>query len=634
MHQAKPQVQPLLTAALLLAGREPARALGLASPAAADILAATGAGRSQAYVLADRLLQLLPSLHQRPGRPPVSQGTPPQELEAAYDVAREVIGYLKSAPGSARAGETRDYYSESFRAFILQLYHRYAAKLSVEAFASACRIPHTTFKTWLASPRRATETNPPKAETVGEDQATAPPTNATAARIATVVAEWQRWRGSFCAFVHYLQRELNVPMGRDLINSILQTHCGRRPKRRPRRSPDEVALRGAFETFFPNAQWVGDGKTVVVTIDDAPIAINLELNVDASSGAWVGLSVSNEEDSQAVIDAFNQGVQTTGTAPLAELLDNKAANHTEQVEGELADAGTLIIRATLGRAQNKAHVEGAFGLFSQAIPELRLDTTKGPRDTAKQLLQLIATVMARVINRRPRRDRAGQSRFDLHQRTPTPQEHAAAKAALEERARQQEQRRQTQEQRQSPEVKAFLDEQFATLGIQDPKRYHRLALGRYPIEVLCDAIAIFKSKMDSKTIPEGCDPPRYLLGIAKNICLLREMEALTHHLYVLRCRAKDHVIAALQQKLSTLEARAEKQSDTVVAIARMALDSDRAIERYFWVHAACALIRKAGQHARQLYLRAAAVVRTAFKVAPTIRQSILLSLADSLVSFA
>src|SRR3979409_1955991 len=52
----------------------------------------------------------------------------------------------------------------------------------------------------------------------------------------------------------------------------------------------------------------------------------------AASGAAVGISVRDEEDSAAVVQAFTQGVATTGGTPLALLLDNRPSNHTPEVD--------------------------------------------------------------------------------------------------------------------------------------------------------------------------------------------------------------------------------------------------------------------------------------------------------------
>jgi hypothetical protein len=70
-----------------------------------------------------------------------------------------------------------------------------------------------------------------------------------------------------------------------MIAQILFVHGERTPKRRGGRSRDEHALRGAFETFFPGAQWVGDGKTLEILIDGEVLRVNLELVVDAATDA-------------------------------------------------------------------------------------------------------------------------------------------------------------------------------------------------------------------------------------------------------------------------------------------------------------------------------------------------------------
>ncbi|MBN2193522.1 MAG: hypothetical protein JW751_11965, partial [Polyangiaceae bacterium] len=238
-----------------------------------------------------------------------------------------------------------------------------------------------------------------------------------------------------------------MPLRRAAIAAILEA-CGERLRcRRLGRSPDEAALRGTFEAFFAGAPWVGDGKTVTVQVDQELLSFNLELMVDAHTDAFVGLVASDTEDARAVADALASGVETTGESPLAVLLDNRPSNHTPDVDVALGD--TLRIRATPGRPQNKAHAEGAFGLFSQVMPELVIALTS-PRDVAHQLLELVAKVWACTVNHRPRRDRQGRTRADLYQERPSGEQIAEALSALQDRQRRQELARQTQLTRQDP----------------------------------------------------------------------------------------------------------------------------------------------------------------------------------------
>ena len=60
----------------------------------------------------------------------------------------------------------------------------------------------------------------------------------------------------------------------------------------PAKAPDAAALRGGVEAFFSGAQWVGDGTELTVQVDGMPYTVNLELNVDIASGAFVGAGSS------------------------------------------------------------------------------------------------------------------------------------------------------------------------------------------------------------------------------------------------------------------------------------------------------------------------------------------------------
>src|SRR5688500_8973458 len=87
------------------------------------------------------------------------------------------------------------------------------------------------------------------------------------AQIETVLAAWSTWKGDFAAFCEHVQRDLRLDLGRTMIQSIFFAHGERAPARRRRSSSDEAALRGSFETFFPGAQWVADGKQLEVIIN-------------------------------------------------------------------------------------------------------------------------------------------------------------------------------------------------------------------------------------------------------------------------------------------------------------------------------------------------------------------------------
>jgi len=130
------------------------------------------------------------------------------------------------------------------------------------------------------------------------------------------------------------------------------------------------------------------------------------------------------------------------------LLDNKPSNHAPDVDVALGD--TIRIRATPERPQNKGHVEGAFGLFSQILPHLIVDTRASAHDLARSFLSLIVDVWTRTTNHRPRKDRAGRSRIDLYGESPTDEQIVRARRELRELADQQERSRRTLEARRRP----------------------------------------------------------------------------------------------------------------------------------------------------------------------------------------
>jgi hypothetical protein len=536
-------------------------------------------------------------------------------------------------PGCAQANAIRQRYSDDFRRFIVNLREQHSV-LSLEDFAHRAQVPPGTLKLWLAHPLAvngpsdadtAPTTEQSKGKVDGRSQ------DVTVAQIQAVLAAWQSWRGNFAAFTDHVRQHLRLSMGRQSIAHILEAYGVRLPRRRQGRSPDELALRGAFETFFPGAQWVGDGKAVSVVVNGEKHTLNLELNVDAHTGAWIGLSVRDEEDGAAVTQAFEDGVMTTGAAPLAELLDNKPCNHTSDVDEVLNEAGTLLIRATPQRPQNKAHVEGAFGLFAQQTPDIDLDTNTSNRGIAHALLLLVATTFACAINHRPRVDRGGRSRIELYADEPTDEQIQDAKRALQERWRKQELARATREARQRPQIRELLDHHFECLELLDPKRHIRLAIGAYPLDAIVDGIAIFTAKQRAATLPDGVDG-RYLLGIVRNIAAQREADCVAQALWEHRTRARDRVVQMLEAQRLALCQPLRPVDDAIQDCIAAAMDADRKLDRIFWLTAAADYARSQPPPTHQhLYAVATRRINTTFRIPPSDRQEAMRFLADRML---
>jgi len=595
----------------MLAARSLSEPYGASQPSVAEILRLTGATRSRAYEIKDALEALLPQLARPPGRPRVERATDSADAPGLVGIAVETIRFIKQHPGCVQGG-ARARYADCFRRFVLELRERHADVAAAE-FAAAIDLPLGTLEDWLRSPR-------PGAGTV-DGAASAPPSadepaaagrDAQQAQIETVLAAWRAWRGDFGAFCDHVRREHRLELGRTLIANILFVHGERTPARRGGRSRDEDALRGTFETFFGGAQWVGDGKQVAVVLDGRRFQFNLELDVDAATDAAVGISVRDEEDSVAVTEAFEHGIETTGAPPLALLLDNRPSNHTPEVDAALGD--TMRIRATPGRAQNKAHVEGAFGLFAQKVPPLVLDT-RDPRILARTIVQLIAMTFCRALNRAPRRDRGGKTRVDLYGQAIRPEQHEAAYAALRERMRKQELARQTREARLDPAMRALLDDAFARLDLLDPERHVRDAIACYPRDAIVDAIAIFDGKRAAGTLPDGVDA-RYLLGIVKNVHHVHQAEPITEALIRERLAARDRFLAPLARERDAILAENRDVATTLIVLVDRLVHAERAVDQCIWLDAAAALVEPCEhQHRIALAQRAARRVHAAFNLA-------------------
>ena len=596
-------VSPQLVAGLLLAARDHLRRLDLPRPGVEQILEATGASRTRAYELRDAVLEALPSLQRPVGRPAAPPGSANSEVSAVLSLA--VVGFLMDHPGCVHGSAERRRYGDAFRHFVVEMRGRHAGE-GLEAFAAAVLVPVGTLKDWIGagpSCEPANEAAPDAATDRDEDDPSASPSST---QIETVLVAWKTWSGSFVGFCEHVQEQWRIPFGRTIIADILATHGERQPRRRTGRSPDEEALRRSFETFFPGAQWVGDGSPIAVvmgvTICERRFLFNLELMVDASSGGFVGMSVRYEEDSAAVVEAFGDGVKTTGAAPLGVLLDNRPSNHTTEVDEALGDT-TLRMRATKGRPQNKAHCEGGFGLFQQTVPPLEINAGS-LRDHARQMLVLVAQTWARTLNHLPRRDRGGRSRVDLYGEKPSAEQIAQARAAIEERCRKQDLARETLKARQDPVVRALLDEAFARLALEDPQNHLRVAIARYPMGCVVDGIAIFEAKRAANTLPDGVDA-RYLLGIVRNLGNEREGVAIAEALLRARLEARDRLLAPLVLARDAARSATRDGRTIVLRFVDLALAAERQLDRLFWLLAVSEVIRDANGTAALLVEAAA-----------------------------
>ncbi len=592
MHNIQSQLDPVSVAGLALAASSLA-GCGLVWPTASEILSATGAPKTTAYRVRAAIIDALPGLLRPPGRPVKPRPEPAQD--ELRSVSQRVLRFIFDHPGCVSGSKARRRYSGGFSPFVLELCAEHR-DLPLEDLADAAGLPPDTLKDWLRG-------RLPQPDVTGAPEPDKPPLFTGIAQIETVLQAFSSWKGGFRPFCEHVQLHLRIPLSRAHISDILEAEGVRIPKRRGHRPPDASALRGAFETFFPGAQWVGDGSQMSVELWGQRFVFNLELNVDPDTGAFVGASIGPTEDSAAVVAAFQDGVETTGKPPLGLLLDNKPSNHTEAVDEALGE--TVRTRSRPFTPTDKPHVEGAFGLFEQTAPTIYISATD-PTELAEQILRLIVTTWLRARNHRPRDDRGGLSRVELYQQhQPTQEEIQRAKAAFAERQRKQERARQTRAARQDPTVRAVLDDAFQRLGLDDPDAHMRIAIASWPIDAILAGIAIFQAKQDRGTLPEGVDA-RYMRGIIKNIAEETEGWDIAVALLRERLNARDHALSSLTQQRATIDRPGVDVEDRLIGAIDRAMDAQRHIDHIFWLLVAADIVGEQSTERVKDLLRVAA----------------------------
>lgn len=567
LSETPPTAKPSVHAAVLLFSRE---VLGEKAwpKTVADLLAITGAGRSQAYAMLPRLRAAAAALDAAPGRPSTETSE-----EATTAVSRAVCDFLMAHPGAVAGRGSRRHYSDPFRRFVVDLAApgAVAERLTVEQLADAAGIPTGTLKDWLRRPTPEPAENP-DAE---------PAFESTRPDIATILALWPSWEGSFQDFCRMLREEHRLALGDTFVGNVLQAAGLRARKARGRH--DAPWSRETWKKLFPGAQWLGDGTTVALCLDGDWHLFNIEVMADPATNAVTGVTVTDTEDEKAVLSAFENGRQTTGELPLSLTLDNRPSNHSPAVVAGVAPA--VLLRATPGRGQAKAPLEGTFGLFQQTAPPLVIQG-RTPREQARSFLALLFVVWAWARNGKPRRKLGGRSPAAAYaQDQPIPEDIAAAKSWLEELRRRDEQARKTRVQKADPIRRAVLESAFAELRISDPEGRLAGSLARYGLDAILRAIATFRAKQERGTLPPDADPGRYFAGIARNLDTRLELERMAEHLLNIRLRHRDLTLTALHQELRQLRA-VMPIDEQPQAIVDRALAADAPIDFRFWTRAA------------------------------------------------
>lgn len=351
-----------LMIALVACAAEVARELGLeAEMPVAAMAHALGANRTSVYEQRDRLLPALRELAgSRPGRPPARDGganhCPRDEQALTVRVLEFRLRHLDAV--DEHAGRTT--YSPSFRRFILGEHDAWQG--STDRFARACRVPSDTLKDWLRDDcagvvRPAPAKGPLEVPRDASDLT------------RSIACDFEKWEGSTRHFVRLTAERYGLVSGQ--VFRVLRI-CGAIRGRRRR----AFRHRGTTERRSPGAMLVTDGKTldVLLTGSGCRTQRNWQGIVDQATGCDTAVVVTEQEDADSARRAFEASVAFLGdVAPAGLLIDNKPCYEEWGLRQHVEGRGTVLVRATLGRAENKAGLEGAFSLFERRVGTIRLD---------------------------------------------------------------------------------------------------------------------------------------------------------------------------------------------------------------------------------------------------------------------
>jgi hypothetical protein len=515
------------------------RALGFSVPAVKTVVEKLGVARSHAYETARRIAPRVERLLADDDI--VAAATAATQQSSELDLLRirnAVLEHRIAHPGGWIEGG-RTTYGDALTTLVLELGQRYGLGRAITQaeFAAATGIPLGTLKDWWAAASVSPSTTPPPEGAAEPDEGAAEPASSNvtttpdaaepaaamdvvglSADMLTIVRAYESWRGSMPAFVEYLRTTHRLHYGRQMVTQVLHLAAARKILRRP---PPPLPARGS--TFRPPAgiQWTSDGKQFDVLVDGVLFTVNWQPMVDVGSAAFVGSVVREEEDTAGVVASFIDGVYTTGAAAAALLLDNKACNHSDVVTEAVAP-GTFVMHATIGRPQNKAVIEGAFGLFAQELGSIAaVVDTSSPDRAALDVAEAVARAYALGRNGRPRR-RDGRSPAQLYREAqPTEEQQKSAIDHLAAVKQRNESRAAREAARCDPAVAAALEQACARFGFSDDGDIVP-SLRTLPLEPIQSAIAIYAAKLDAAALPLDAGL-RYFAGIARNCQHEREL---------------------------------------------------------------------------------------------------------------
>jgi hypothetical protein len=534
------------------------------------ICARAGVNRTQAYEKRGHIQEAMEGMElPGPGRPRRPMGAEKHNEEACA-LREKVLRYRLAHPGAVvdhGPGQVR--YSDGFRRYILDLAD--AWKGSHEQFCLQVEAPYPTFRSWQQRDRREPyqERQIPRSPHVPESASEAS---------WTILEDHRRWEGSLREFFRFASARMHLPANQIrrvlmICNALpLKTHKGPR-------------YRGSTERVQPGDILVTDGKTVeVVSTKTGVISqYNWQAMVDQATACHTATAVTETECAAGVKAAFEGSCRFMGKAPLAIVHDNKPI-YQEAGLRALVGKSTLMIEATLGRAENKAVVEGEFGKFAQQVGEIYLDLSN-LENLKKSAVREVIRAYTAGVNHAGRFEFDGKSRAEvLHDACPPTEKDRAFVEGLHAGHK---------EKRPPPSLptasvaRRLLDAGFARFEIEhlDPKGQVRHWLSRrYTPQAIRQALAIFGTEREKGRV-RNKTAHRYLVKIiqtSQHELDLRRQEELLRDFAQEERQAWLEIFEREYEQLQAGRAGSSEPRELAFRMSESALFGSLILERAFW----------------------------------------------------
>ena len=532
-----------------------------------------------------------------PGRP-VSPTS-----EESFDLERKelelkiaVLQYRLDNPGAMVERQHYQDCSPQFRRFILRLKDSWEG--SVEVFCRQIGVPYSSFITWEKD-----EPIPDRESRMGPSETCLP--QSASEDCYQIIFDYEQWQGKVRDFICFEVAQLNI--ARNAIQKVLVISGVLSVK-----SVKSPRYRGSTEKLSPGSMLVTDGKQVDLFLTGSITNehYNWQAMIDQTTVCHTASVISKTECAQGVKQAFENSRELMGRRPLALLHDNKKI-HDEKELRDVVEPDTMMIPATLGRAQNKADIEGEFGKWEQFVGTIVLDDTN--METLKQsAVSEVVRAYVSATNHAQRFELDGKSRMRVLKNA-CPNQDKDLKFLRKLHAEHKNRFKSTPLHTQ-PIARRLLDHGFKEYGLLDSDKQGKLRdwiASRFTPQAIKQGLAILAIKQQKGELHNPF-ANRYLVKVTQSQQNELDLNQLEQELLKYAKLEKQHWLTEWENDFQELRMASLKQNEDqyhfVCQLVESTLFSSIFLQKAFWqdklimiLHKYKHLFQDARNHIKRLY---------------------------------